>query len=271
MAYGTADPDAPVTRADLERALRHLNMSDLELRDAVLQLGARVVALTDELVRRVDGVEPEPAPPNTPAQPPTETIEAVVASAAPDELDRVRVADAGQPTRVALDLGADKYTVEPSTPPCEEVLHLCHARCCRLTFALSTADLDEGVIRWDYGQPYLIRQRESDGYCVHNDPTSRGCSVHAFRPRVCRQYDCRKDPRVWIDFDKRIPAPDVEGKLDEQPDSATTFDLVERAKKRAHALAVEKRAIGESFSQRGPELGPPAKPNARLEPRESLD
>jgi len=48
-AYGTAAPDAPATRAELERGLRSLHLSDLDLRDAVLQLAARVVALTDEL------------------------------------------------------------------------------------------------------------------------------------------------------------------------------------------------------------------------------
>jgi len=255
MAFGTADPDAPVTRADFERALRHLNLSDLELRDAVLQLAARIVALTDELVRRVDGVEPTPAPPNTPARAANATIEAVVAHATPEQLEHVRAGDADQPTRVALDLGADKYSVASSDVPCAELVHLCHARCCRLTFALSTGDLDEGVIRWDYGQPYLIRQRESDGYCVHNDPSSRGCTVHAFRPRVCRQYDCRNDARVWIDYERRIPAPLSEGKLDDNATGAT-FDLVERARKRAAALAVEKRAIGETYADRAPFEGP---------------
>jgi len=64
-AYGTAAPDAPATRAELERAVRNLHMSDLDLRDAMLRLAARVVALTDELTRRLDGVErcpPRPAP-----------------------------------------------------------------------------------------------------------------------------------------------------------------------------------------------------------------
>src|SRR5215467_4814865 len=95
--------------------------------------------------------------------------------------------------------------------PCAELIPLCQARCCTLSFALSTEDLDEGVIRWDYGQPYLIRQRSSDGYCVHNAPGSHACTVHAFRPRVCRGYDCRKDTRVWIDYEQRIPAPMIEG------------------------------------------------------------
>jgi hypothetical protein len=267
MAFGTADPDAPVSRADFERALRHLNISDLELRDAVLQLAARIVALTDELVRRVDGVEPDPAPPNTPASAPSVTIENAVGAMLPMQLAHVRAGDAAQPTRVSLDLGPDKYEVEPSAIPCDELIHLCHARCCRLTFALSTKDLDEGVIRWDYGQPYLIRQRETDGYCVHNDPTSRGCTVHAFRPRVCRLYDCRKDSRVWIDYDKRIPAPHFEGKFDDKG-SGSSFDLVERARSRHAALVVEKKAIGETFADRAAVEGPEPRPIVRAIPKE---
>ena len=160
--YGTAALDAPVTRADFERAIRHLNMSDHDLRDAVLQLAARVVALTDELTRRLDGVEPDPAPPNTPAPPPATTVEVAVGQQLPDALLNVCAGDARQPLRVSLDLGGDKYATAPSAPPCDELLHLCKARCCTLSFALSTADLDEGVIRWDYGQPYLIRQRASE-------------------------------------------------------------------------------------------------------------
>jgi len=89
--YGTTALDAPVPRADFERALRHLNMSDHELRDAVLQLAARVVALTDELTRRLDGVEPEPAPPNTPAPPPSTTLETAVGAQLGEALRNVRI------------------------------------------------------------------------------------------------------------------------------------------------------------------------------------
>jgi hypothetical protein len=32
--------------------------------------------------------------------------------------------------------------------------------------------------------------------------------VYEHRPAICRTYDCRKDPRIWIDFEKRIPAPE---------------------------------------------------------------
>src|SRR5262245_46643293 len=43
----TGSPDAPVSRRELERALRGLVLSDLDTRDTLLQLAARVVALTD--------------------------------------------------------------------------------------------------------------------------------------------------------------------------------------------------------------------------------
>ncbi|CAN5279595.1 hypothetical protein BH11MYX1_BH11MYX1_26040 [soil metagenome] len=251
--FGTTALDAPVPRADFERALRHLNMSDHELRDAVLQLAARVVALTDELTRRLDGVEPDPAPPNTPAPRSSTTLETSVGVQLAEALRNVRIGDAAQPTRVSLDLGGDKYATPPSAPPCDELIHLCRARCCTFSFALSTADLDEGVIRWDYGQPYLIRQRESDGYCVHCDPDSRTCSVHAQRPRVCRSYDCSTDARIWIDYAQRLPQP-VEVPVKQEREAG--FDLVERARLRARAAVVEKKAIADSFADVGPALDP---------------
>jgi Fe-S-cluster containining protein len=259
LAYGTAALDAPATRAELERAIRSLALSDLELRDTVLKLAARVVALTDELTRRLDGVEPIPAPPGTPAPPPTRTVEAATDAALGATLAAIRAGDARLATRVSLDYGGPKYTAESPMIPCAELIALCQARCCTLSFALSTEDLDEGVVRWDYGQPYLIAQRASDGYCVHNDPDRRGCTVHRFRPRVCRTYDCRRDARVWIDYDARIPAPLVAGQLEAQREpelDASEFDLVTRARARAAAFARETRAITESFAEAAPRKGP---------------
>ena len=258
-AYGTAAADAPVTRGDFERAIRSLNMSDLDLRDSMLSLAARVVALTDELTRRIDGVEPLPAAPNTPARPPTATVEGAVESVLGDTLTTIRTGDAGLPTRVAMDLGGPKYATASPPIPCAELIALCGGRCCMLTFALSTEDLDEGVIRWDYGQPYLIRQRASDGYCVHSDPENRACTVHQYRPRVCRSYDCRKDPRVWIDYEQRIPAPLRGGTFDDRG-QGSAFDLLERARARAGAIHREMMAISDSYADAGPRPGPPGQP-----------
>ncbi len=111
-------------------------------------------------------------------------------------MPRVRLADMG-----------DKYAEGQSVEiDCFARLPLCHARCCTFKFFLTKQDLDEGVARWDYGNPYWIKQAK-DGYCVHSDPHTRGCTIHDQRPHVCRQYDCRNDKRIWIDFEKRIPAP----------------------------------------------------------------
>jgi Fe-S-cluster containining protein len=112
----------------------------------------------------------------------------------------------GQP-KVRLASMGDKYA-EPATVEidCAARLHLCHARCCTFMFYLTYQDLEEGVARWDYGNPYWIKHRD-DGYCVHFDPESRGCAIHARRPHVCRLYDCRNDKRIWVDFEARIPAP----------------------------------------------------------------
>lgn len=254
-SYGTSLPDAPVPRGDFERAIRALNMSDLDLRDAVLNLAARVVALTDEVTRRIDGVEPAPAAPNTPARPPVATVEDSVDAAMSDTLTTIQVNDARTPTRVSLDLGPSKYSVPSPDIPCDELVALCGGRCCTLSFSLSTEDLDEGVIRWDYGQPYLIRQRASDGYCVHNDPDNRACTVHSYRPRVCRTYDCRDDKRVWLDYERRVVAPMPHGVHDDKG-HGSAFDLLERAKARAGALHRERVSLSESYSDPGPLRGP---------------
>jgi Fe-S-cluster containining protein len=261
QAYGTADPDAPVSRSDFERALRCLHMSDVDLRDAMLKLAAQVVALTDELTRRLDGVEPQPAPPRTPAAPPVGTVEEAVAAQVGDTLAQIRAADVAGGSRVSLDAsGDDKYEVTPVAPPCEELMPICQARCCKLSFALSTQDLDERVIRWDYGQPYLIAQRASDAYCVHNDPETHFCTVHAYRPRICRLYDCSKDDRIWIDYENRIPAPTPEyGTREAEPKGGTRFELMERVRKRAIAVHAEAQSIAESFAMAEAVRGPAPK------------
>ena len=261
--YGTTD-DSPVARHDFERAIRSLNASDVEIRDALLKLAAHVISLTDELTRRLDNVEPQPAPPNTPANHSGHTVEATVAAYIPRTLDEIRARDTLAGQRVSLDAsGISKYDAETAAPPCAELMPLCKARCCTLSFALSTQDLDEGVIRWDYGQPYLIRQRASDRYCVHNDPATHACTVHAFRPRVCRSYDCRGDERIWLDYEKRILAP-LERKRDETHEKVEYLDLLDRVKARRAAVHFETAAISQSYSDEGPTQGPPPVPRKPL-------
>jgi Fe-S-cluster containining protein len=112
---------------------------------------------------------------------------------------------------VALQEGEqDKYKfTETVEIDCENRVHLCKAACCKMSFALSQKDVEEGVIKWDLGRPYLIAQ-SADGYCRHLDRETKRCTVREHRPLPCRGYDCRKDKRIWLDFDKKIVNPKLE-------------------------------------------------------------
>lgn len=110
--------------------------------------------------------------------------------------------------RVMLGKSEDKYASQRAVSiDCASRIHLCKARCCSFAFYLTEQDLEEGIVRWDYGRPYWI-QRATDGYCVHCQPGSRHCRIHARRPYVCRAYDCRNDKRIWLDFEAMLPNPE---------------------------------------------------------------
>ncbi len=103
----------------------------------------------------------------------------------------------------------DKYSFAGEVRiDCENRLHLCKAACCKLRFALSKQDVEEGIVKWEFARPYLIA-RGPDGYCQHVDRNTLGCSIHPHRPVPCRAYDCRKDQRIWLDFDQKIPNPRI--------------------------------------------------------------
>ena len=100
----------------------------------------------------------------------------------------------------------DKYGLqEEACIDCEQRLPICRAACCTLTYALSVQDINEGI-RWSLGKPFM-NARASDGYCVHLERDTLKCSIYDHRPTVCRQYDCRNDHRIWLDFDKMIINP----------------------------------------------------------------
>ena len=92
---------------------------------------------------------------------------------------------------------------------CENRWHLCHAACCRLQFALSVQDVEEGKVMWDLGRPYMIRQ-DADGCCHHLQRNTYRCGIYENRPLVCRAYDCRNDKRIWADFEKKVVSPELE-------------------------------------------------------------
>jgi Fe-S-cluster containining protein len=104
------------------------------------------------------------------------------------------------PGGVALRVDAPGRRPRVAKVNCAERLHICHAVCCKLDFALSQPEVESGKIKWDLGRPYFIRH-EATGYCAHNDP-AHGCTVYADRPTTCRVYSCAGDTRIWADFDK---------------------------------------------------------------------
>jgi hypothetical protein len=101
---------------------------------------------------------------------------------------------------VALRVEADAAGTSITPVDCAERMHVCHAVCCRLWFALTAEEVEGGVVKWDLGQPYHIRQNAS-GACVHNEATG-SCGVYADRPGVCKGYSCADDDRIWQDFER---------------------------------------------------------------------
>ncbi len=89
---------------------------------------------------------------------------------------------------------------------CDKRVHLCRAACCRLQVGLSIEDVEEGILRWHTFHPYALA-KTPDGYCVHMDEETCGCTVYAHRPIPCRAFDCSDDTRIWLDFEARIPNP----------------------------------------------------------------
>ncbi len=107
--------------------------------------------------------------------------------------------------QVAVSAAPDKHTVPSPDVDCQALLHLCHGRCCRYRVMLSYQDLEDGL-RWVYERPYELR-READGYCTYFGREQPGCTTYATRPAPCRTFDCRTNPSVWLDFDRKIPVP----------------------------------------------------------------
>lgn len=97
----------------------------------------------------------------------------------------------------------DTFTLD-----CESRVDLCKAACCRLTFALSKEDVEESIVNWDLGRPYIIAHSD-DGYCTHLSDGIKSCGVYENRPLACRKFDCRQDKRIWDDFEKKIPNPRI--------------------------------------------------------------
>ena len=182
--------DGPV-RNDMDDGLRFVHVMNMQVKHDLFETTTQLSALVEELVARGQ----------------------IDAMAFAERRERVRQREAERQKKKAhVDIAdiVDKYTLT-NLPDidCVSLLPICKARCCRLFFPLSFQDLDEGKLEWDYGLPYQIRKGQ-DGYCVHSNSETRQCGVYEGRPGICRTYDCRNDKRIWLDFEKKIMAPELE-------------------------------------------------------------
>ncbi len=89
-----------------------------------------------------------------------------------------------------------------------ERLSICRAVCCSFIFALTKEEVQKGHVQWNRKRPYFIA-RDEDGFCPHLDRETFRCNIWEERPERCRQYDCRKDPNVWLDWEKKVINPNA--------------------------------------------------------------
>jgi hypothetical protein len=123
----------------------------------------------------------------------------------PASFKRLMARATGNRSPVRLAVFRDKYEVSSPDIDCAARLPLCHAKCCTFDVTLSAQDLAEGGIPFDVMQPYALPRDPATKQCVCMN-TDGACTIYDKRPGACRAYDCRRDARVWVDFEARIPA-----------------------------------------------------------------
>ena len=99
---------------------------------------------------------------------------------------------------VAAIYGDESADVPDADVDCARHLPQCGARCCTLIFALTPAEVEQGLVQFNPTRPYFIA-RDDDGFCPHLDRDSLQCEVWADRPLRCRRYDCCDNRDFWPD------------------------------------------------------------------------
>lgn len=183
-----SDDDPDPLRADVDDGLRFVHLMAMQTKHDVGALASRLFALLEELASHGQ-------------------LDLARFDARRERLQQAEDERAAARPHVQIAPPVDKYALgDLPVIDCVDRLALCQARCCRESFPLSFQDLDERVIGFDYARPYQIRKR-ADGYCTHCDDGTKQCGAYQQRPGRCRTYDCRRDSRIWLDFERRIPTP----------------------------------------------------------------
>jgi Fe-S-cluster containining protein len=192
QSVDTAAGGALPTRREIEEGLAYLHGRVGATAARALESAAFVYALIELLVER--------------GTISLEELDVRKKQVAPRLLKRFESQDGGVATQQSAH---DKYSAPHEAQiDCDRRLALCKAACCKMVFPLSPQDIDEHVIHWQLGQPFVIAKGE-DGYCSHLDRHNMRCAVHSARPLPCRVYDCRNDRRVWLDFERREINPKI--------------------------------------------------------------
>jgi hypothetical protein len=123
-------------------------------------------------------------------------------------LESLKEDEKRQPKIYLVDVPDGQQEIDDLVIDCAACHAVCRGACCTLWFALSVRDLDQGHVKWDYLRPYGIAQ-DGDGYCVHFDRATYMCGIYENRPLICRTYDCRKDKRIWVDFEQQTLVPEL--------------------------------------------------------------
>jgi Fe-S-cluster containining protein len=102
---------------------------------------------------------------------------------------------------VALRIDAPEDKTQIVAVNCQERMEICKAVCCRLRFALTVEEIENGPLKWELGKPYYNRHCEQ-GYCHQMNFDQMSCNIYENRPSVCKKYNCANDKRIWNDFEK---------------------------------------------------------------------
>jgi Fe-S-cluster containining protein len=179
----------------LERQIERSSIFNHATMEAVSNRLFRAESLLSELLEVLRPMLGETDPSPGPAMEPER--EAVDES---DEEDSKAIAWPG----IALWVDPVEEAAEPAREVnCAERMHICHAVCCKLNFALAPKEVEGGKVKWDLGHPYMVRH-EADGMCTHNNRETGFCGIYEDRPRLCGRYSCANDNRIWKDFDGMV-------------------------------------------------------------------
>jgi Fe-S-cluster containining protein len=117
------------------------------------------------------------------------------------------------PKQVRAGLGivvAQGQSTLPSEEDCEKRKHLCQQACCRIfEVHLNADEIESGRFDWNPKSPYSLHKNYAG--CVHL--TEGKCAIYHNRPATCYSYSCKKDSRIWLDYEKIELNPSLKQRL----------------------------------------------------------